>query len=87
MIVLICSALLFVLSLAIGEDLLKSVYSVQKRIYPVITKYSWVLLTLATIVLSVSMIVMQSSRSSWFLVTFVLATVIGSMAAVRYSKT
>jgi hypothetical protein len=86
MIAWICSVLLFVLSLAIGEDLLGSVYSAQKRIYPVMTKYSWILLTLATASLSASLIVMQSSRSAWLLVTFVLATVVGCMAAIRYTN-
>ena len=77
----VLSVLQFVLSVVIGADLLKSRYF-EKIIY---RKYRLWLLLSAVVVLSGSLFVMQTA-DSWFLITFVVAVVVVSIAAVRYTK-
>jgi hypothetical protein len=77
----VLSVLQFALSVVIGADLLKSRYF-DKIIY---RKYRLWLLLSAVVVLSGSLFVMQTANS-WFLITFVVAVVVVSIAAVRYTK-
>ena len=74
-IVFLCAGLIFLASVIIGGDLLRSRYLVHKN-YPATLKYFWLLIASAVVALILSAIVMQNWWYS-LSVTFVITVVVG----------
>ena len=70
MVASICASLICLTSAIVGGDLLRSRYSVHKKIYPAAFKYFWLLIASMVFTLILSAIVMQNWWS--LLVTLVI---------------
>jgi hypothetical protein len=75
-IVFLCAGLIFLASVIIGGDLLRSRYLVHKKVYPATLKNFWLLIASAIVALILSAIVMQNWWYS-LSVTFVITVVVG----------
>ena len=70
------AALVFLVSVITGGDLLRSRYAVHREVYPSTPKYFWFLIGSAVVALVLSVIVMQNW---WYssLVAFVVTMTVG----------
>ena len=75
-IISISAVLVFLVSVTIGGDLLRSRYVVHRKVYPSTPKYFWFLIGPAVVALALSVIVMQNW---WYssLVAFVITMTVG----------
>ena len=76
-----CAVLVFLVSMFMAGDLLRSSYLVAKQIDPVIPKYFWFLIALAVVALMLCLTTMQSGRYA-SLITVVIALIVGFTRAI-----